>query len=146
MPTIAPLSDGTWVAAQHVGESLGSSDNHIEFLVSRDQGATWENRGSVHGGEGPDERYTYRAPKIVAVPDGRLLISADRYPLSAGPLFDLGGGDPVAIGDAVDLVGRPRRDLGRPTDRARRPAAGEIQLERHRPGAAGEPKPVDLHP
>lgn len=89
MPTIAPLPDGTWVAAQHVGESLGSSDNRIEFLVSGDEGVTWDNRGSIHGGEGPDERYTYRAAKIVAIPDGRLLISADRYPKSAGPLFDL---------------------------------------------------------
>ncbi len=88
MPTIAPLADGTWVAAQHVGQSLGSSDNHIEFLISRD-GATWENRGSIHGSEGADERYTYRAPKIVAVPDGRLLISADRYPQNTGALFDL---------------------------------------------------------
>ena len=89
MPTIAPLADGTWVAAQHVGQSLGSSDNHIEFLISRDEGATWDNRGSIHGGEGPDERYTYRAPKIVAIPDGRLLISADRYPKKTAALFNL---------------------------------------------------------
>ena len=89
MPTIAPLADGTWVAAQHVGQSLASSDNHIEFLISRDEGATWGNRGSIHGGEGPDERYTYRAPKIVAIPDGRLLISADRYPQNTAALFNL---------------------------------------------------------
>ena len=89
MPSIAPLADGTWVAVQHVGQSLGSADNHIESLVSRDQGATWGNRGSIHGGEGPDDRFTYRAPKIVTVPDGRLLISADRYQLHQGELFDL---------------------------------------------------------
>ena len=30
MPVITPLTDGSFIACQHVGEGLGTPDNHIE--------------------------------------------------------------------------------------------------------------------
>ena len=70
MPVITPLPDGTFIASQHVGEELGSPDNHIEVLRSRD-GREWENRGSIHTPDHDLDNWSYRAPKISTVPGGR---------------------------------------------------------------------------
>ena len=50
MPVITPLADGSFIACQHVGQGLGTPDNHIEVLRSIDGGATWVNEGSIHPG------------------------------------------------------------------------------------------------
>ena len=68
MPVVTPLADGTLIAAQHVGESLGSSDNHIEVLRSADGGGTWINQGGIHPRNPPRDGYTYRGPHIHTVP------------------------------------------------------------------------------
>ena len=49
MPKITPLADGTILACQHVGASLGASDNRIEILRSTDECRTWTNEGVVPG-------------------------------------------------------------------------------------------------
>ena len=87
MPVIAPLSDGSLIASQHVGTSLGSADNHIEVLHSTDNGTTWTNRGSIHGGP-PDDGFAYRGPEICEVPDGRLMMTATRFEAHGDQLFD----------------------------------------------------------
>ena len=38
MPVITPLADGSLIACQHVGQGLGTPDNHIEVLRSGDGG------------------------------------------------------------------------------------------------------------
>ena len=86
MPTIAPLADGSWIATQHVGQKLASSDNRIECLISSDEGATWKNLGNILD---DDDGFIYRAPKVAAIPDGRLLVAADRFRQDGGALFDL---------------------------------------------------------
>ena len=48
MPVITPLADGSFIACQHVGQGLGTPDNHIEILRSTDGGVTWVNEGSIH--------------------------------------------------------------------------------------------------
>jgi len=79
MPVITPLSDGTFIASQHVGKELGSPDNHIEVLRSTD-GKNWESQGSIHPGGGPpSDGWAYRAPRISVVPDGRLVMTASRF-------------------------------------------------------------------
>lgn len=88
MPVITPLADGTLIAAQHVGESLGSSDNHIEVLRSADGGGTWINQGGIHPRNPPRDGYTYRGPHIHTVPDGRLVMTAGRFEASDDDLFD----------------------------------------------------------
>ncbi len=87
MPVITPLPAGGFIACQHVGESLGSADNHIEVLRSAD-GKTWTNQGSIHGDGPPGDGYSYRGPKISTVPDGRLVMTATRFETSQGNLFD----------------------------------------------------------
>jgi len=95
MPVITPLPDGSFIASQHVGTSLGSGDNHIEVLRSRD-GRAWANQGSIHpAGAGqrgqPADGWAYRGPKISAVPDGRLVMAATRFEAGDdddGSLFD----------------------------------------------------------
>ena len=77
----SPLSTSAGVLAQPTTTS--------NSWFPHDEGATWENRGSIHGGEGPDDCFTYRAPKIVSLPDGRLLIAADRFPQSDKGVFNL---------------------------------------------------------
>ena len=86
MPWITPLSDGTFLATQHVGRELGSPDNHIEVLRSPD-GQTWTNEGSIHGGV-PDDGWAYRVPQISEVPDGRLVMTATRFRAEGVALFD----------------------------------------------------------
>ncbi len=87
MAVITPLPDGTFIAAQHVGSSLGSPDNYIEVLRSPDL-STWTNQGSIHAGGGPPEDgFTYRGPQIGVVPDGRLVMTATRFEMG-GVLFD----------------------------------------------------------
>ena len=45
MPGVTQLSDNSLIACQHVGEALGSPDNHIEVLRSADSAKTWMNQG-----------------------------------------------------------------------------------------------------
>ena len=78
MPTITPLPDGTFIAAQHVGEGLGSPDNYIEILRSKD-GSTWESGRTIHSSGHKISEWSYRAPKISVVPDGRLVMTASRF-------------------------------------------------------------------
>ena len=87
MPWITPLSNGTFIACQHVGRALGSPDNHIEVLRSTDGGKTWTNEGSLHGGP-PQDGWAYRGPKISEVPDGRLVMTASRFETTGENLFD----------------------------------------------------------
>lgn len=86
MPTITPLSDGSFIASQHVGRSLGSADCHIEVLRSPD-GNSWVNEGDIHGGA-PDDGCSYRGPKISELPDGRLLMAATRFQATHDNLFN----------------------------------------------------------
>ena len=78
MPVITPLSDETYIACQHVGSSLGAGDCIIEVLRSEDEGKSWANEGSIHGGP-PGDGWSYRGPKISEVPDGRLVMTATRF-------------------------------------------------------------------
>ena len=87
MAFITPLPNGTFICAQHVGESLGSVDNHLEVLRSADC-RTWTNQGSIHGTGGPaEDGFTYRGPQISVVPDGRLVMTATRFEMR-GVMFD----------------------------------------------------------
>ncbi|MCZ6678612.1 MAG: sialidase family protein, partial [Candidatus Poribacteria bacterium] len=88
MPTITPLPDGTFIACQHVGQALDSSDNHIDVLRSVDGGHTWVDEGSIHGEGPPDDGWTYRGPHISTVPDGRLVMTASRFQTGGNRLFD----------------------------------------------------------
>ena len=58
MPVITPLADGSFIACQHVGQGLGTPDNHIEILRSTDKGITWVNEGSGV----PTDGWCYRGP------------------------------------------------------------------------------------
>ncbi len=79
MPVITPLPGGTLIASQYVGQGLGSPDNYVEVLRSADGGKTWENQGSIHGDGPPRDGWSYRAPGISVVPDGRLVMKASRF-------------------------------------------------------------------
>ena len=83
MPTIVPLSDGSFIASQHVGSSLGANDCAIEILRSSD-GKTWRNEGSIHGAEHPHDGFSYRGPRISVVADGRLVMTATRFETTTG--------------------------------------------------------------
>ena len=88
MPGITPLSDGSLIACQHVGEGLGTADNHIEVLRSTDGAVTWMNEGSIHSGGPPEDGWSYRGPHISEVPDGRLVMTATRFETRGEKLFD----------------------------------------------------------
>ena len=87
LPIITPLSDGTLIAAQHVGHQLGSKDNRIEVLRSLDDGKTWINEGDIRR-DLPDDGFSYRGPGISEVPDGRLVMTATRFEAQSDQLFD----------------------------------------------------------
>ena len=88
MPCITELGDGTFIACQHVGQELASPDNHIEVLRSSDSGVTWRNQGTIHDGAPPHDGWAYRGPGIQEVPDGRLVMTATRFEVAEGALFD----------------------------------------------------------
>ena len=86
MPAITSLSDRTFIACQHVGSALGSSDNHIEVWRS-DNAKDWRSQGSIHGGV-PEDGWSYRGPQISEVPDRRLVMTATRFETGGDTLFD----------------------------------------------------------
>ena len=88
MPVITPLANGSFIACQHVGQGLGTPDNHIEVLRSTDRGATWVNEGSIHPGGTPADGWSYRGPMISEVPNGRLVMNATRFENEGDTLFD----------------------------------------------------------
>ena len=87
MPVITPLSDGSFIACQHVGSGLGTSDNQIEVLQSKD-GRSWHNRGAIACAVA-DDGWSYRGPRISELDDGRLLMTASRFRSQQPDLFDV---------------------------------------------------------
>jgi len=87
MPSITQLSDGSLIASQHIGQELASADNDIEVLTTTNDGQTWQNQGSIHGGP-PHDGWAYRGPYIYEVPDGRLVLTATRFENTNAALFD----------------------------------------------------------
>lgn len=85
-PSLRQLSDGTFVAAQDVGTTIGSCDHSIETLVSRD-GREWNSRGLLPGGT-VDDQWFYRVPDLDELPDGRLVMRATRFEVGTTELFD----------------------------------------------------------
>ena len=108
MPTIVPLSDGSFIASQHVGSSLGANDCAIEILRSSD-GKTWRNEGSIHGAEHPPDGFSYRGPRISVVADGRLVMTATRFETTTG-VSKIG----TAQSDAAQLFDPDSEALQRP--------------------------------
>lgn len=74
IPTVTPLNDGTFIAAQQVGPELGSRDHHIEILRS-ENGRDWTNEGSVDLCD--DARsWSYYSAQVYQVSDERWLLRA----------------------------------------------------------------------
>ncbi len=86
MPSISQLRDGGLIACQHVGSELASADNRIEVLYTTDGGKTWQDSLTISTGD--DDRWSYRGPDINELPDGRLAMTATRFEISSGPLFN----------------------------------------------------------
>ncbi|MGE3316140.1 MAG: sialidase family protein [Planctomycetaceae bacterium] len=87
MPVMSPLSDGSFIACQHVGSELGSADNRIEALRSHDGGRTWtqqnDNLAALQ-----EEGWSYRGPDVAEFAPGKLVITATRFEATGGQLFD----------------------------------------------------------
>ena len=130
MPVITPLADGSLIACQHVGQGLGTPDNHIEILRSTDGGITWVNEGSIHPDGIPTDGWSYRGPKISEVPDGRLVMNATRFETEGNTLFDT----------ESEALQRPEmllfwsegsgQNVVSTAGRAGRPAARKVHMER----------------
>jgi len=97
-PSIRQLSDGTFVAAQDVGSTIGSCDHSIEILYSRD-GREWESGGLLPDGTA-DGKWFYRVPDLEELPDGRLVMRATRFEVGTTKLFD-SDEESVARGEAL---------------------------------------------
>jgi len=88
MPWLTPLPDGSFIGSQHVGQQLGSDDNHIVVLRSTD-GLSWTEQGSIHAGGTPTDGWAYRAPQISVVGDTtQLVMTCTRFETGDGKLFD----------------------------------------------------------
>ncbi len=88
MPVMAPLADGSMIAVQHVGSELGSADNRIELLRSRDGGRTWSaERNNLAELQTPG--WSYRGPDVLESAPGKLVLSTTRFEAGEGPLFDV---------------------------------------------------------
>jgi hypothetical protein len=89
MPVITELSDGAFIACQHVGQQLGSADNYIEVLCTeslrKGDSATWELLASIGEAE---EGWSYRGPDINGLPNGQLLMTASRFQAVDDELFN----------------------------------------------------------
>lgn len=87
MPVMSPLSDGTHIACQHIGSGLGTADNRIEVLRSRDGGRTFE-RQNDNLLSLQEEGWSYRGPDVAEVAPGEIVITATRFEATGGELFD----------------------------------------------------------
>lgn len=85
MPFITLLADGSFIAAQHIGTSLGAPDNDIEILRSAD-GRAWISDGQLH--DRAYREWAYRGPQISELPGGGLVMKAGRCQITGGNLFD----------------------------------------------------------
>lgn len=86
-PSITPLSDGVFIAAQHVGNGLCVPNNDIEILRSTDGAHSWTNEGSIHG-RAPKDGSSYRAPLISETPSGGLVLIAGRFHLENDEMYN----------------------------------------------------------
>ena len=98
-PSIKRLRDGSLIATQDVGTTLGSCDHSIEILRSHDDGLTWESQGVMPGGIADDDWF-YRIPDVEELPDGRLVMRATRFEVRNGEVFDPDA-ETVARGQAL---------------------------------------------
>ena len=87
MPSITQLADGSLIACQHIGAGLGTPDNRIEVLQTKDDGKTWQGQCEIPATAGSED-WAYRGPDIAELPDGRLLLSATRFENTDAALFD----------------------------------------------------------
>jgi hypothetical protein len=87
MPSIKQLNDRSLIACQTAGTAFTSSDHSIEVLKSSDDGLTWLNLGTILQ-ESDQTPWSYRAPNIDELPDGRLVMNASRFESTPGDLFD----------------------------------------------------------
>ena len=85
-PCIESLANGSFIACQDVGTTLGSCDHSIEILHSLD-GREWENQGILPGARADDEWF-YRNPDIKELTDGRLVMRATRFQVVDGEIFN----------------------------------------------------------
>ena len=77
IPTIIPLADGTFIAAQQVGAALASRDHRIEILRS-ENGREWRRQGALDLDGGTDE-WSYHSAQIWEMPDRRLMLRTSRF-------------------------------------------------------------------
>ena len=85
-PSMTQLCDGSFLASQDVGATLGSCDHSIEILRSRD-GRTWKSQGILPGGTA-DDQWFYRVPDLEQLPDGRVVMRATRFEVADSAIFD----------------------------------------------------------
>ena len=86
-PCVTQLDDGSFIASQDVGTTLGSTDHSIEILRSAD-GRNWESQGLLPGGIA-NENWFYRIPDIEQLPDGPLVMRATRFEVAQCDVFDV---------------------------------------------------------
>jgi len=77
IPTITPLRDGTFIAAQQTGADLDSCDHRIEILRS-ENGRQWRNEGPVDMHDS-DQPWAYHSGQIFQAGDNRLMLRASRF-------------------------------------------------------------------
>ena len=72
------------------GQALYSVDSVMVQARSTDGGRSWQTEGLIHDASGDDRAYSYHAPMCTCLPDGALLMTAQRWDRSdpAHPLFN----------------------------------------------------------
>jgi hypothetical protein len=76
IPSITPLSDGSFIAAQQAGEALGSRDHQIEILRS-DNGRDWQAPEVIDWDDDPG-KWSYHSAQVCEIGD-RLMLRASRF-------------------------------------------------------------------
>lgn len=76
-PTVAPLDDGSLLAAFTVGEAFESADGHTELARSADGGRTWTHLGPMP--RTPTPHPTSESGRLSRTPDGELLCFGPRF-------------------------------------------------------------------
>ena len=107
------------------GQALYSLDSVMMQARSTDGGRTWQSEGLIHDSTGDDRAYSYHAPVSCRLPDGSLVMTAQRWDRSdpTHPVFNEQTGGILPADTLLYRSDRQREPAGRARRFSRFPKA-----------------------
>jgi hypothetical protein len=79
LPNVLPLSEAEYICAIRIGSAFYSADGKLTLLRTTDAGKTWIKEGLIWDPKFDTTSYTYTAPHLTRLADGKLTLIARRW-------------------------------------------------------------------